>query len=164
MYLIDQNQLFVGNVVRNASTGQIIANLGGIGRTPPEIIEETIYISNGIQGVTALDRDTFETKWQYKPRTTFLNQPKISTSPVVVLNGIGYVIYNDVTLRAFDPKTGQELGYWQPSWLDLVNQASCFPSRPSCMQLDKAGLATSDDTLFVSFGDGKLYAFSADEP
>ena len=72
---------------------------------------------------------------------------------------IGYVIFSDLTLRAFDIETGNELGYWQPSNLSILHQATCFPLRPGCMQLDSAGLTTSEDTLFVSFGDGKLYAF-----
>ncbi len=160
MYLIDRNQLFVGNKVRNATTGQVIADIGRIGDTPPVIVAETIYIANGVEGVTARDRETFEVKWQYQPLSKLFDIPMDSISPVAVLDGIGYVIFLDLTLRAFDLETGGELGYWQPSNLDLLHQATCFPTmRPGCMRLDSAGMTTSEDTLFVSFGDGKLYAF-----
>ncbi|MCP4367257.1 MAG: PQQ-binding-like beta-propeller repeat protein, partial [Deltaproteobacteria bacterium] len=40
MYLIDRNQLFVGGKVRNATTGEVIADIGRIGNTPPVIVDD----------------------------------------------------------------------------------------------------------------------------
>ena len=109
----------------------MIADIGGINYTPPVIVDDTIYIANGVPGVIARDRETFAVKWHYEPTGKILNFPMSSVSPVAVLNGVGYVIFEDVTLRAFDIETGQELGYWQPSRWNLIHEVTCFPwARP----------------------------------
>ena len=81
---------------------------------------------------------------------------------MAVLDGVGYIIFSDVTLGAFDLETGKELGYWQPDKEAMWDWPVCtYPNpRYDCNRAARAGLSTSDNTLFVSFGDGKLYAFS----
>jgi hypothetical protein len=81
-------------------------------------------------------------------------------SPVAIFDGVGYVIFADATLRAFDLETGREIGYWQPKGADLFYWSVCtLMPFLGCTSPSGYGMATSEDTLFVSFGDGKLYAF-----
>ena len=113
------------------------------------------------KGWPPLDRNTFEVKWVYRPPSKRSWYPLITLSQVAILNDTGYVIFSDATLRAFDLDTGKELGYWQPDTLALLNWPICTPFVIlGCNKDSKVGLATSDDTLFASFGDGKVYAFS----
>lgn len=162
IYLIDQGQLFIGGTVLDATTGQLIHKenrYGGL--VPPALFGDTIYISDNRQGIIALNRETFAVKWIYQPRQKLEWYPLVTLSQVVVLDEFGYAIFSDGTLRAFDIETGQELGYWQPDAKDLWGWPICMPPIiPGCIKTARVGLATSDDTLFVSFGDGKLYAFS----
>lgn len=169
MYLIDQGQLFIGGTIVDVRTGQVIHKEDRYRTfTPPTVTLDTVYISNGNTGVIALDRETYTVKWVYQPQSKLPSISLHSISPVAILDGIGYVIFMDATLRAFDLETGQELGYWQPDLIDLWYGPTCqvLPPTLSCLvatnfgwDAARAGLATSDDTLFVSFGDGKLYAF-----
>ena len=86
--------------------------------------------------------------------------PVLAISPVGILEGTGYVIYSDATLRAIDLDTGQELGYWQPKLWDRWMWPVCIPLPfPFCTPLTGVGTVASEDKLFVSFGNGKLYAF-----
>jgi hypothetical protein len=119
-----------------------------------------MYLSALSDGVVAFDRATYNVKWVYQPQAKIQRIPLNTLSPVVILDGVGYVIFSDATLRAFDPETGQELGYWQLGLLDLWHWPICtFPPIPDCVGTARAGLTTSEDMLFASFGDGKLYAF-----
>lgn len=163
MYLIDQGQLFVGEDVLDTQTGQIIHKEQQYGTArPPTVTADTMYLAALSDGVVAFDRTNYEVKWIYPSPLNAAGTQRLETiSSVAILNEIGYVIFADATLRAFDLETGQELGYWQPSPDDLWDWRVCtYPNpRSDCIESARAGLATSDDTLFVSFGDGKLYAF-----
>ncbi len=160
MYLVDQGQLFIGRAILDAETGQIIHKEDRFGAmTPPTLTTDTIYISDPRVGVVALDRATFALKWKYQPERKLQGKPLKPICPVALLDGIGYVIFSDATLNAFDLETGQDLGYWQPGWLDLSRWPVCTTSIPGCSWAARAGVTTSADTLFASFGDGKLYAF-----
>lgn len=160
MYLIDEGELFLGGTVLNAETGEVIHKEEHYdSNTPPTVTADTMYLSARFEGVVAFDRATYDIKWIYQLQPS---DPLNPLAPVAISDGVGYVIFSDATLRAFDLETGQELGYWQPSTDDLWNWRVCtFPSpRSDCIESARAGLAASDDRLFVSFGDGKLYAFS----
>lgn len=168
MYLIDRGQIFIGGTVLGARTGQVIHKEERY-RTliPPVVTVDTVYISSN-SGVVALDRETHSVKWIYQPQSKPPSIPLHTISPIAILDGVGYVIFMDATLRAFDLETGQELGYWQPGLRDLWGGPTCdvFPFKLHCLvamqfrwDTARAGLTTSEDTLFVSFGDGKLYAF-----
>ncbi len=115
--------------------------------------------------MAALDRDTFEVKWQYQPQHKLPLLKLLTLSPVAIFNGVGYAIFSDATLRAFELETGQEIGYWQPEGLDLMFWPGCtlriprLPNPFDCVLSSGVGMATSENNLFVSFGDGKLYAF-----
>jgi outer membrane protein assembly factor BamB len=171
MYLIDQGQLFIGGSVRDAATGQVFhIEKRFSGFAAPTVSEDTIYIADGsedgyVEGVAALDRATYAVKWKYQPKHKLPGLSLITLSPVAIFDGIGYVIFDDATLRAFDLETGQEIGYWQPQGLDLLFWPGCtlpIPRLPNpfyCVHSSGVGMAASEDTLFVSFGDGKLYAF-----
>ncbi len=157
-YLVDRGQLFVGGTVHNAQTGVVI-HKEGFYRTnkPPTVTQDTMYLTSG-SAVVAYNRDTYNIKWVY-PQETGIGIP-FTLSPIAILDGVGYIIYSDATLRAIDLETGQELGYWQPSLLDRWRWPVCAPLPfPFCVAPTGVGLAASEDTLFVSFGDGKLYAF-----
>jgi outer membrane protein assembly factor BamB len=161
MYLVDRGELFLEGTVLDARTGQVIHKEDRYGSiTPPIVTTDTMYLSALSDGVVAFDRATYNVKWVYQPQAKIQWIPPNTLSPVAILDGIGYVIFSDATLRAFDLETGQELGYWQLRLFDLWHWPICtFPPIPDCVGTARAGLATSDDTLFVSFGDGRVYAF-----
>lgn len=157
MYLIDRGELFIGGTVQNASTGELIRQEERYATLlPPTVTAEAMYLSAQTAGVVAFDRETYTVQWVYHPQET---DPLTPLSPITILDEVGYVIFSDATLRAFDLGTGQELGYWQPPIDDLWFWPVCFFPPLLCNGSARAGLATSEDTLFVSFGDGKLYAF-----
>lgn len=152
MLVIDNGQLFMNVgaevVTLDAQNGEVLHRENRYGPFQSQIItKDTIYAYTDKMGVIALDRKTFEMEWNYpRPQSQSGTAPK-AISSLVVLDGVGYLIFSDVILRAIELESGHELGYWQPkNALDL-------PWRV------KAGLTASTDTLFVSFGDGKLYAF-----
>ncbi len=165
--LINQGDLFVGGSVRDARTGQVFHKEDRFqGYTLPTVTEDTIYISDSLEipypsGVVALDRNTYMIKWQYEPKHKIPELPLLTLSQVAVLDGVGYVIFSDATLRAFDLETGEEVGYWQPGLFDRWRWPVCMITPPviGCSLSARTGVTTSEDTLFVSFGDGKLYAF-----
>lgn len=163
MYLIDRGELFVGANVQDTQTGRVIhrENRFGVNRLPT-VTADIVYLAALHDGVVALDRATYEIQWIYSPPTSQPDSASLATiSAVAILNNIGYAIFSDATLRAFDLETGLELGYWQPDQEDLMDWPVCIYPDPlsDCIESARAGLATSAETLFVSFGDGKLYAF-----
>jgi outer membrane protein assembly factor BamB len=157
MYVIDQDELFIGGTVQDVRTGRIIHKEEQY-RTflPPTITTDTMYLSAYFEGIVAFDRADYNAKWVYQPQPSDLLNP---LAPIAILDGIGYTIFSDATLRAFDLETGEELGYWQPKANDLWWWPICSFPPLLCDKSARAGLGASDDTLFVSFGDGKLYAF-----
>lgn len=160
VYIIDNNQLFVGGTVRDAQTGEIIHKEVIYGTNiVPTVTADTMYLSSR-NSVIAYDRTNYEIKWVYSVEPIGGLIPIPALSPIMVLDGVGYVIYSDVSLRAIDLETGQEVGYWQPGLLERFAWPICVPtSFPFCTPTTGVGMSASEDTLFVSFGDGKLYAF-----
>ena len=157
MYVIDRGELFVGGTVQDAQTGRIIHQEDQFKTfRPPTVTTDTMYLSAYFGGIEAFDRADYSLKWVYQPQPS---DPLNPLAPIVILNGTGYAIFSDATLRAFDLETGQELGYWQPEASDLWWWPVCSFPPLLCDESARAGLAPSDDKLFVSFGDGKLYAF-----
>jgi hypothetical protein len=112
--------------------------------------------------VVAFTRATYEIKWLYpSPQRQDNSGSFRPLSQVAILNGLGYIIFSEATVWAFDLESGQEVGYWQPNVEELREWRVCTYPEPrfDCIEEARAGLATSEDTLFVSFGDGNLYAF-----
>ncbi len=163
MYLIDRNELFISGNVLNVQTGDLIHKEERYGsRLPPTVTSDTMYLPALEDGVVAFDRVNYDVKWLYSsPAPKYGSDSIYTISNVAILDDIGYIIFSDATLRAFDLETGQEIGYWQPSKEDLMDWRVCtYPNpRSDCIESARAGLTISEDTLFVSFGDGKLYAF-----
>lgn len=157
MYLIDQGEFFLGGTVLNAKTGEIIHQEEHYKTLrPPVVTTDTMYLSSFFAGIVAFDRTTYNVKWVYQPQPA---EPLNPLAPIAILDGIGYAIFSDATVRAFDLNTGQELGYWQPEVSELWWWPICAFPPGFCIGSARAGLVASDDTLFISFGDGKLYTF-----
>lgn len=154
--LVDQGELFSGGIVQDAQTGELIYKdrEGANTKYPPALTPNTMYISARDVGIVAYEREGYEIKWVYQPQPT---EPLNPLAPIAILDNIGYAVFSDTTVRAFELETGQEIGYWQPAvrgfrfW--CINPPFFFN------RLGKASLVTSDTVLFVSFGDGRLYAF-----
>ncbi|HXV97333.1 MAG TPA: hypothetical protein VEC93_02850, partial [Anaerolineae bacterium] len=161
MYLVDRQELFVGGTILDTETGQIIHKEERYTTNHlPFVTADRVYLSANLAGVVAFDRPAYNINWIYQPQSKTQWIPLNVLSPIAILDGIGYALFSDATLRAFDLETGQEVGYWQPGIFDLLRWPLCqIPPVPGCIQTARAGLTTSEDTLFVSFGDGKLYAF-----
>lgn len=156
MYLIDRGELFLGGTVLDAKTGTLIHKEEHYSSTPPTVTADTMYLSAYQVGVVAFDRTDYVVKWVYQPQSS---NPLSPLGPIAILDGVGYVIFSDYTLRAFNLITGQEIGYWRPAIDDALWWSVCFAPPFYCKDRSRAGLATSDDMLFASFGDGKLFAF-----
>jgi outer membrane protein assembly factor BamB len=167
MYLIDRGELFLGDTVLDDQTGQIIRKGMEYGTNrPPTVTEDTMHLVALDKGVIAFDRAGYDIRWIYPPPQPQSGTGSLGTlSAAAILDDIGYVIFSDATLRAFDLETGQELGYWQPNKEDLWTWRVCtYPyPRSDCVEAAETGLTTSEDMLFVSFGNGKLYAFGKGE-
>lgn len=154
--LVNRGQIFFGGTVLDVQTGQMLHKEERyISDLPPTVTADTVYLASGSK-VVALNRDTYEVKWVYSPQGLL---PLYTTSSIAVLNGIGYVIYSDATLYAIDLNTGQEQGHWQPGIFDLLFWPCIIPQSPNCRSQTGVGMTTSDDSLFASFSNGKLYAF-----
>lgn len=157
MYLIDRGELFLGGTVQDAQSGDVIHKEERYSATYPTVTTDTMYLSAHSEGIVTFDRANYNVKWVYQPQPS---DPLNPLAPIAILDGVGYTIFLDATLRAFDLETGQELGYWQPETNDLWWWPICSFPPILCDESARAGVTASDDTLFVSFGDGKLYAFS----
>jgi outer membrane protein assembly factor BamB len=102
--------------------------------------------SEGAHQIWAVSLQTGEPVWTYQAK-----EGVGAISGVAVMDGTGYAVFSDGTLRAFDLETGhmnvilksEALYYW------AVDDAEVF-SIPS--------VAATDDHLFVSFGCSTLYA------
>lgn len=161
IYFVNQNELFIGGTVLDARSGEVIHKEDFyISKVPPTTTANSMYLPAFDKGIVAFNRDTYDIKWIYQPQHKVPWLPLFTLSQVEILDRIGYAIFSDATLRAIDLETGQELGYWQLEASDLLWWPICSFPPILCNKTARAGLAASDDTLFVSFGDGKLYAFS----
>ncbi len=157
MYLVDNGELFIGGTVQDAQTGQIIHKEDNFETDYlPTVTTDSMYLSTRSDGIVSFDRDDYSVKWIYQPQPS---NPLAPLGPIAILEEIGYAIFSDATVRAFDLETGQEVGYWQPDVYDLWFWPICTFPPGFCSSWARAGLASSEDMLFVSFGDGKLYAF-----
>ncbi len=117
MYIVDQSELFIGGFVQDAQTGHIIHKEDRYKTfLAPTVTADTMYLSAYSEGIVAFDRVNYGIKWIYQPQPSDSLNP---LAPIAILDGIGYVIFSDATLRAFDLETGQEFGYWQPEARDL---------------------------------------------
>ncbi len=164
VYVVSNNHLFNGGTVIDTQTGQVIHHEERYALYPPTLTDGTMYLSTVEEGIVASDREKHEIQWRYHPSSLplFKGVSLVPLTQVAILDDIGYVIFSDATLRAFDLETGQELGYWQPDKETLSQWPfAClrFPGRDDCLQSAMVGLTAANDMLFVSFGDGKLYAF-----
>ncbi|MCP4369738.1 MAG: PQQ-binding-like beta-propeller repeat protein [Deltaproteobacteria bacterium] len=148
-----------GNVgAKDITTGEIVWWGDKYGRLKYKS-ETDELIALGYNGVDVID--PLSGNVQYSLENADLISDS-ATSARAILDGVGYEITYS-TLRAIDLDTGQEIGYWQPSPIDLFLSPACvtLPPIPNCILLpSQAGVTVSKDTLFASFGDGKLYALS----
>jgi outer membrane protein assembly factor BamB len=109
---------------------------------PPTPIGEKIYTTGGCHVIFALNKESGSEKWVYD------NDGKSSISQIAPLNGLGYVMFNDRSIRAIDLETGQEEGR-------LTTQTE----KPAAWAPGLQGVATAKDMLYFSMGDRVLYAF-----
>lgn len=109
---------------------------------PPTLDEGLAFVNGGCRSVFALRANTGQIKWEH-PLDSLS-----SLSRVVVTDGVAYVLVSDGTLRALDLTTGGEIG-----------RAASSPIPLQGFQ-DSAGLITSENILFATFGDRTLFAFS----
>ncbi len=114
------------------------------------IVGNMLLFRTNSGSLQAVDTDTGESVWEYKPP----GEAEI-ISNVAILDSLVYVLASDKTLRALDIGTGKEIGMLKSasmwSWKDREPGLGLVISIP--------GVAASDDMLFVSFGGRTLYAF-----
>ena len=113
-----------------------------------------MYLRTDIGTVKAVDLDTMSQKWEYIPQESSGNKKPEIISNVSVLGTTGYAIADDATLRAFSIDTGEEIGWWQSSYVaDWRNTNQFYVTIP--------GVSTDNSShLYVTFGEEKLYSFT----
>lgn len=150
-----KGQLYCGPAVYDATTGQLLSwNDFGANNylwiSP--IISDTLYLATDAGTVKAVDIETMAQKWEYKPQPrTGSDSPEI-ISKVAILGSTGYAIADDATLRAFDVTSGNEIGWWQATYVaDWRTGTWEYVTIP--------GVASDGQRLYATFGDKTLYAF-----
>lgn len=106
----------------------------------PTKVGRLVYAGRACQILVALDAMTGTPVWE----STLTADTKCD---VTAIGNTGYVILGDGAVIAFDLDSGQEVGRLQ------TNPRSVNPF------LDQKGLATDGESLFITLGDKKLFAF-----
>lgn len=111
---------------------------------PPIFTNSYIYLGDTTGKLVAISQHNGEILWKYPSQKENVKL----VSNLAVSNSVIYGIFSDARLIGFDVKSGQILGYIQ--FAGVSNTLS---------QPTIAGIAISEDKLFVSLGYKKLYAF-----
>lgn len=143
----------------DAEKGDLLwnTNLGASTIWHSLIETNTMYLRTYPGSIEAIDLKTGLSRWSYFP----IALESSGTNPaaicdVAVVNGVGYTIADDATLRAFDVSNGQELGWWRaPSVVDWRSGPGDSYSNSTPL----VGVVSDQDHLFASFGGKTLYAF-----
>lgn len=108
---------------------------------PPTPIGDSVYTTGGCRAIFALDKQTGNQEWVYN------NGDASSTSQIAPLNGLGYVMLSDWSIRAIDLLTGQEKG-----------RLTTKTEKPAIWTAGMQGFATAKDMIYFSMGDKTVYA------
>lgn len=107
----------------------------------PSLTNDSAYVTGGCRKIFALDMAGNE-QWSY-------SGDNIGTiSKLIALDGYGFVMFRDGSIRALDLATGKEKG-----------RAETSP-KPVTSFADGQGLDASNKMIFATFGDRTLFAFS----
>lgn len=133
--------LFTPDCIQDKSKNEGPARSGRYFLFPPTPIGDSVYTTGGCRVVFALDKETGSPKWAYD------NMGLSSISQVAPMNGLGYVMFSDWSIRAIDLLTGQEKG-----------RLETHTEKPANWAAGMQGFATSKDMLYFSMGDRTVYA------
>lgn len=110
----------------------------------PTIVGDIVYAGSGCSEVYAVNLLTGNILWTYRPT----EKVRVSSS-VAVLDGIGYVIYSDGSLRAIDLDSGKEVGLLQTEPAEVPGV------------VHGAGITAANGYVYAYFGGRGLFAFKA---
>jgi len=107
-------------------------SLGGIARSSPVVVNDTLYIGSGNK-LLAIDLQSHQKRWEFEAEGTIRSSPAVTDTTV-------YVGSEDGRLYAVDATTGEKL------W-DIITGGK-ITSSP----------AVADGTIYIGSHDGNLYA------
>ncbi len=110
----------------------------------PTIVSDIVYAASGCSEVYAVDMPTGRKLWTYRPSADLR-----ASSSVAVLDGIGYVVYSDGSLRAIDLRSGEPVGV-------LQTEPAVVPG-----VVHGSGAAVGNGFVYAYFGGRELFAFKA---
>ncbi len=151
-----EERIYCGPMAVDLYTGEVISNKkfrytgGPVWR--PLIKDNIMYFSAALGTIRALDLNTFELLWEFKPKPVNDNNVRI-ISGAAVLDGAVYAIADNGFLYAFDIETGDEIGWWQ-SPEGVVDWTKGWSGSTPML-----GVVSDDEKLYVTFGKQTLYAF-----
>jgi outer membrane protein assembly factor BamB len=148
----ENGRIFYGSYAHDIRTNTLVfkdANYRNINAYLTTSLVDNIHFLYGGSGFVALDVITFTPKWtQYEGDFEHLSDKARIVSNVTILAGVVYLIFSDATLRALALEDGHEIGHWQAEHVVYSGDIKIQP-----------GLARSDEMIFVTFGENRVYAF-----
>jgi outer membrane protein assembly factor BamB len=122
---------------------------------PPAYFSGTLYFPGGDWGpegahqVWAVSLQTGEPAWTYQAE-----EGLGIVSGMAVMDGIGFAVFSDATLRAFDLRTGQ-------AKVILQSEALYYWATDDAESFSIPSVKAVDGSVFVSFGCSTIYALRA---
>jgi outer membrane protein assembly factor BamB len=152
-----QGQLVYGAYIIDEVSGGVTYRINdGVNTNQPLLISSnTLYHLTTSGGLASFDLKTQSQNWVYFPMGTDSTIHRF-LSNLAILNGYGYILADDDTLRAISLATGKEIGQWSgPS----TSYSMAPPEQ--LVFIPSPGVVSSDNSLYVSLGTNLLYAFEA---
>ena len=151
-----EERIYCGPMAVDLYTGEVVSNKkfrysgGHVWR--PLIKDNIMYFPAALGTIRALDLNTFELLWEFKPNSVNDNNVRI-ISGAAVLDGAVYAIADNGFLYAFDIETGEEIGWWQ-SPEGVVDWTKGWSGSTPIL-----GVVSDGEKLYVNFGKQTLYTF-----
>ncbi len=152
-----QGKLVYGSYIVDEVSGEVTYKISdGVNTNQPLLIDSNIlYHLTTSEGLASFDLKTRSQNWVYLPLgadstiRTFL-------SNLAILDGYGYILTDDDTVRAISLTTGNEVGKWSGP-----RTSYSLAPHDQLVYIPSPGVVSSGDALYVSLGTNLLYAFEA---
>lgn len=150
--ILNEGKLSDGAYMLDVETGRVAYRLPeGISTGwSPLVYDGTLYYFTTLGGLASFDLEMQSRPWLYFPE----DGESLHGFYFAILNGYGYILASDDSLRAIRLTTGEEIGRWfgTPSSFSLA-------PRGKLVYVPLPSFTASRDSLYASFGTNLLYAF-----